>query len=359
MATPSRAPHATGRRTAAGRTVARRTLARRIVAFAAAAAAALALAVLNPGHAAAATRGLTHVSQLRNAPIPASCDHKASTLRGYHRNFGPNGSRGFALLDIKHAVFFRPGNSTIQYAAVPLGCSAGGVSWPELLLVYAPGKRLLGHVNLGKIATMQEHEDVTKLTVRGHQVAVDWNGYDGAGFAVTTYKGTLAVTRTHKLTWRHTGPLTVDFTTDGTDTSVDDFGPGIYTGTGSAIYLAPTPRTFRTFIAHRWQHSKNQCGGPGTIVVQRYSHKGFAVGVDQWYCGLGNYQLWGRIHGTWKILGSWGDEGSEADVMCSDLTPLQRHGLTVVHGNCAPPGSTDTGGLPPNRTLGTWPQSGQ
>ncbi|MBE7190734.1 MAG: hypothetical protein INR67_20800, partial [Jatrophihabitans endophyticus] len=190
--------------------------------------------VAAPAQAQPTARGLTKVSQLRNAPIPASCEHKATRLHGYERNFGTY--KGFAALDTKNVVFVAPKGSSRKEAVVPLGCSAGGVTWPELLLVYAPGPRLVGSINLGRIPTVQEHEDVAGLKVHKGVVHVAWRGYDGAGFAISTYRGAVTVHR-HRLGFSHTGPLTIDYTPGQRRSESYGGGPGIYNGPGDGVFF--------------------------------------------------------------------------------------------------------------------------
>lgn len=305
------------------------------------------LAVGGAGPASAAEgRGVTRLSQLRNAPIPASCEHKATRLNGFSKDFGKYKSgayKGDASLDTKKVVFVALGPTAYKYAVMPLYCNAGGVGWPELLLVYAAGPRLVGSVDLRNISTAQEHEDVSHLSVVPHAVRVAFTGYDGAGFAVSTYRGRLWLFK-GVVRFRHSDPLTVDYAVGGAQSG--GFGPGIYSGRGDGIFFAPAPKSLRLFVAHRYRLLKSKYGAHGTAVeVARYSHHGFAFGAES--MGWESVVLYGRVKGAWTRLGNWGDGPT-----CRSLSRLQIRGLTATHGFCF----SRKGGI---KYLGSWPRSGQ
>jgi hypothetical protein len=294
-----------------------------------------------PAHGEAIGRSLTKLSQLKDAPIPASCGHKATRLHGFSRNFGTY--RGFASLDTKRVVFVALGRSPRKYAVIPLDCSAGGVSWPELLLVYSVGPHLVGSVDLGRIKTAQEHEDVARLRPATRKVHVVWRGYEGAGFTVSTYTGTLTLAK-GRVTLHHTGPLTIDYSAD--EAQSGSFGPGIYRGSGDRGLFYPARKTFISFVVHRYRALRSKYGAHGTaVMVIRLSHRGFAFAAES--MGWESVVLYGKIKGEWNRLGNWGD-GPE----CRSLSHLQRRGLTITHGFCF----TDSGSV---KYLGSWPHSGQ
>lgn len=289
--------------------------------------------------------GISKVKQLRNAPIPASCGHAATTLDGYSKDFGTYS--GSATLLTRQARFGHLKKVKGKVAAVPMVCNAGGVGWPELILLYAAHKRLIGYVDLGKLSTAQEHEDVQSLRFHHGRIKVRWRGYEGAGSTFTTYRGTIGWKKGRR-TWRHTGPLTIDYAKGRYSY---DFGPGIVTaGTDAKTWLSPAPKAFRSFIRHRWNKLAAASGGcpyTPTINVDRYSHKGFASGGEG-SCGGAAY-VWGRVHGKWRALFGYQD-----GPYCQGLSKLNRRALHVLGLSCM-----DT--KPPyhSHLLGHWPKSGQ
>jgi len=309
----------------------------------AAAALAASMVVLLPA-APSQAAGITSIAQLRNAPIPASCRHQATTLDGYGKSFGMNGD---AQLVTGAARFGHLRGVAGSVAAVPLSCNAGGVGWPELVLLYGAGKHLLGYVDLAKLPTAQEHEDLVRLRFGKGRIQVRWQGYEGAGSTFTTYRGVIGWKKGHR-TWSHTGPMTIDY---AKDRSSYDFGPGIVGSASDArVWLYPAPTAFRTFIRHRWQrveatNPESICGFHGYVTVDRYSHKGFASGGEGG-CG-GVAFVWGRVHGTWRVVVGYQDLPS-----CTSLTKIQRRAFVALAQSCM----TKSGG---SRHLGHWPSSGQ
>jgi len=75
-------------------------------------------------------------------------------------------------------------------AVVVMDCNAGGVGWPQWLLLYGPGPKLLGAIDMGKQAPSAEHASVSRLRVIGRTIAVDWSTYEGAGFGTRLWHGT-------------------------------------------------------------------------------------------------------------------------------------------------------------------------
>jgi hypothetical protein len=222
------------------------------------------------------------------------------------------------------------------------------VGWPALVLVYAPGPRLIGTVDLGKIASAQEHEEVASLELTGGKVALRWTGYEGAGFAVSTHRGTISWKKGH-LRLRHAGPVTVDYEAgyDPDAMSYDWWFWGKVQEPGDArLWVSPAPKKFQRFVERRW--ALLEAANPGcpseygaTITVRRYSSKGFAIGSET-ACGGAQY-LWGAVDGKWRVVWA-GQEGP----YCASLTQLQRRGLTAVGGSCIGPDDRTV-------DLGHWP----
>jgi len=87
-------------------------------------------------------------------------------------------------------------------------CSAGGVSWPQLLLVYSHGPVLRGSVDLGKRSD-QEHSDVDHWATSGAAVALTWLSYEGAGFDVQHHTSRLAMSG-GRVTFVDTKPVVIE-----------------------------------------------------------------------------------------------------------------------------------------------------
>ena len=298
------------------------------------------------GTASARSSGSTPVQRLRNARIPASCTHPAARLNGFHRSFGRHGS---AQLLVKQAVTARlggpSGSLTREAIVVPLDCNAGGVGWPQLVMVYGMQGRLLGWVDLGKVRQAQEHETVTEMTQAGAQLQVMYFGTDGCCFSRTTNRGVLGWRNGH-VTWHSPSPLTVDFAAGLKHRTPP--GPGLVTKpSDAAVWLTPAPRPFRHFIKHRWVRLHNAAGSCSSVVVSvsRYSHKGFASGAEV-ACGGAAY-VWGRDHGRWRPI-----LGFQDVTRCGEPGSLRRQAFTALAVQCLNAQGKVV-------RLGHWPQSGQ
>lgn len=295
-----------------------------------------------PSHAS----GITNVRQLRNAPIPASCGHPATRLNGYTKNFG---TRGNASLRVGFAKFGRLRGVTGAVALVPLDCSVSDVAGkPEFILLYGSGPRLLGYVNLAKIPGTPADAAVDGRQFRNGSALVHWTGgVYVAGYARTTYRGVIGWSH-GRMTWSYTGPLTADY---AVNRNSDNSGPGIVNSPSDVRTLAPAPQAFRNFIKQRWNRMNNapaakDCAQPPSINVDRYSHKGFAVGGEN-DCG-GAIFVWGVVRGRWAPI--W---ESQQPPQCSQLTALQRRAFVALGQQC-----WVTNGQP-TKTLGNWPTSGE
>lgn len=284
------------------------------------------------------------VARLKNAPIPASCRHSATTLDGFKKDFGPF---GFAELQTKQVATVSTRKRIGELTIVPLLCSAGGVAWPELLLAYDRAGRLVGSVNLAGIRGAQENEIVTKIRTVGQEVRVQFSGTDGCCFVETTHRGVLGW-KHGKLSWRHPGPLTIDFMSGGVDQSPISSWGVVHDPSDANLWLKPAPRKFRVFIKHRWKHraaSVPSCPVAAEVTVARYSHKGFAFGSES-SCGGAGY-IWGRMGGKWRAMAA-----SQDYYGCGSASSVRRRAITILALTCV----TKAGSL---RTFGTWPRSGQ
>lgn len=142
---------------------------------------ALALVVLPAATAQAKARPV-RAKDLLSAPIPAACTHPAGRLKnGSLPGLGP--SEGFATIDITGRTTVPPaiGDVTgdgVADAVAMLHCSAGGVDWPQILLLYTSGTKLLASVDLSNL-TPAEHAAPVLLRISKRAVIVEWQTHDG------------------------------------------------------------------------------------------------------------------------------------------------------------------------------------
>ncbi|MBO3746108.1 hypothetical protein J5X84_08535 [Streptosporangiaceae bacterium NEAU-GS5] len=140
------------------------------------------------------------IRDLLRAPVPASCRHKAGRLVAGHlplRHPKGGADPGFATVLRSHGSHFlvkpvladltHDGKSELSGVLL---CSAGGVTWPELVMVYERGPKLLGFVNLGDV-TKAEHSDVTSMSAKHGDLRLTWKSYDGCCFQVHKHSATV------------------------------------------------------------------------------------------------------------------------------------------------------------------------
>lgn len=131
--------------------------------------------------------------------VPADCEHPAGRLSNGRLPLSGDNS-GFAMTwDATTKKFVATplltdltGDGARELVGVML-CSAGGVTWPETVLVYTPsadGPQLLGSVNLGEL-TPHEHADVDSLKTVPGGVLVTWHSYEGCCFMRQDWTATL------------------------------------------------------------------------------------------------------------------------------------------------------------------------
>lgn len=135
---------------------------------------------------------------LLSARAPAMCRHRSGrlvngSLPGQTPTSGFVGIRlrGVEYIDkeIKPARADLTGDGGIDTVAAFL-CSAGGVSWPNVIAVYGPGTVLLGSVDLGDYVEA-EHSDVTSMKADGNTIRVKWTSYEGCCFDEKDWVGIL------------------------------------------------------------------------------------------------------------------------------------------------------------------------
>lgn len=123
------------------------------------------------------------VADLANAPVPASCEHPAGNLRDFSLPNVPSGDGGGSL--VHEASQGAPTPLTVdldgdgrQEILAVYQCNAGGVAWPDQVLVYGPGPTLKGWLALGDISRT-EHAEVQAWRLTANKVYVDWISYNG------------------------------------------------------------------------------------------------------------------------------------------------------------------------------------
>lgn len=129
------------------------------------------------------TAGAPTLADLLSAPVPALCAHPAGRLvDGSLPGIPPHG--GHVTIATKASDYTEPpvsadfdGDGVDEIAAV-IDCDAGGVAWPQALVVYRTGPELLGYVDL-KNVTHAEHSTINRLVADGNGVTIDWVSTDG------------------------------------------------------------------------------------------------------------------------------------------------------------------------------------
>ena len=133
-----------------------------------------------------AVSGVT-AADLLSAEVPADCDLPAQRLVNGGATQGSPGE-GMVAADGQGLVGYGDlAGLGYDQALVPYWCTAGGVSWPETLLLVGRGGALLASYDLGQIGGM-EHASTQSVTVSGSSAVVEWQAYEGAGLAVTTHR---------------------------------------------------------------------------------------------------------------------------------------------------------------------------
>jgi hypothetical protein len=120
---------------------------------------------------------------LRNAPVPALCEHDPGELRNMELppQEGHRGDVGIALNYNTGAykVAFGDLTGSAGDAAMVIHCNAGGVSWPETVQLYTAGARLdtatrLGGIDLSDLSH-DDRDSVTDLSISDGVVHVTWS----------------------------------------------------------------------------------------------------------------------------------------------------------------------------------------
>jgi pimeloyl-ACP methyl ester carboxylesterase len=143
---------------------------------------------------------------LYNAPVPRLCEHPAGTLKDGTLPGIPANDGYVQLLarvegPANHLILGDlTGDGTTDAAAV-FRCSQGGVNWPAVLVLYGPGPKILGSVDLGDL-TPAEHAEVQSMTLKNGDVFLQWQSYEGASFCIRHWAG--------HVHWNGTKPTMLD-----------------------------------------------------------------------------------------------------------------------------------------------------
>ena len=116
---------------------------------------------------------------LKGAQVPADCRLPAQRLTNGHTTKGSPGE-GWINSDKKTIGYNDFAGLGYKQALTEYGCTAGGVGWPDVLVLIGAGGALLASYDLGK-HDGQEHSAVSSVTPTGNAAEVTWTSYEGAG----------------------------------------------------------------------------------------------------------------------------------------------------------------------------------
>ena len=246
---------------------------------------------------------------------------------------------GHTTLQVDQAVSGHLGKHRGRVTIVPLSCSEAGVSWPDLLLIYGPGRRLLDTVRLREVIGGQAHAEVGHIRLsRSAYVRLSTSTQDG--YLQTAY-------RAH-VWWAGGGahirlgpPQTIDGAPPGTDPLTM---PAIR-GPHQSDNLKPAPPGLRRFLQRQRDIHRTY------VKLERYRHKAGGVALVDWDPGDEEGKVAGKVDGRWQWLATYWNRGQERPT-CSDIT-----GSTLVNAwkglglTCNDHGTVVT--------LGHWPSSGR
>lgn len=126
------------------------------------------------------TAGAVTVADVRgSAQVPAYCDMPAQTLVNGVTSDKYKPREGWLKVDAPAPVLADLDSDGSQELVARYLCTAGGVAWPEVLVIYGPGGTLKGSVELGEYG-QQEHAEVLSWQPSGQAVELRWRSYEGA-----------------------------------------------------------------------------------------------------------------------------------------------------------------------------------
>ncbi|MBB2893728.1 hypothetical protein [Flexivirga oryzae] len=116
-------------------------------------------------------------STLRSAEVPADCRLPAQRLKNGKTTEGSPG--GGSLVDI--VAYGDLAGLGYKQALTAYVCTAGGVTWPQDLVLIGAGGKLLASLNLGRFV-QGEHSDLTTISFSGNAAHIAWTTYQGCCF---------------------------------------------------------------------------------------------------------------------------------------------------------------------------------
>lgn len=114
---------------------------------------------------------------LMSAEVPANCKLPRQRLVRGRTRLGSPGGGGIRLRTVAYGDLAKLG---YDQALSVYECSAGGVSWPNTIVLIGVGGDLLGSFDLGDIGR-NEHAEVERVTMSHGKGTVTWSSYEGSG----------------------------------------------------------------------------------------------------------------------------------------------------------------------------------
>jgi len=145
---------------------------------------------------------------LRTAEVPAYCNLPAQRLVNGATTQGSPGE-GSILADKSPVAFADFAGLGYRQALVEYRCNAGGVGWPEVLVLIGAQGKLLGSLELATLSDA-EHSTVTSLSVAGRVAHLTWDSYQGCCFAYVHHAGDVTDTNGRLQVSNRTADYTAD-----------------------------------------------------------------------------------------------------------------------------------------------------
>ncbi|SES30640.1 hypothetical protein [Lentzea albida] len=127
-------------------------------------------------------------ADLRSAPVPGMCRHPAGKLVDGKLPGIPENDGFVSLQSETIQLGDLTGDGTRDAAAI-FDCSRGGVGWPNHVVLYGPGPKVLGSIDLGDVITDAEHSVVSRMSIADGDISLTWNSYQGASFCLREWTG--------------------------------------------------------------------------------------------------------------------------------------------------------------------------
>ena len=139
------------------------------------------------------TSGAVTVADVRgSAQVPAYCRMPAQTLTNGVTSDKYKPREGWLKVDDPAPVLADLDSDGSQELVARYLCTAGGVAWPEVLVIYGPGGTLKGSLELGEYG-QQEHAEVLSWQPSGQAVELRWRSYEGAASDFHYYRSRLTM----------------------------------------------------------------------------------------------------------------------------------------------------------------------